>query len=350
MGEDSGPFRGEQGIMKRILIAAAVVAACALSAPAAADTKTGVDAWNQGDYVQAVAIWRPLAEAGDVDAQFNLGQAYKSGKGVPADDTIALEWFRRAAAQGHAQAEDNYGRLLFQIGRRQEAMPYIRKSAERGDARAQYLLGTAMFNGEYVPKDWVRAYALMTRSAASGLGPAQASLSQMDRYIPADERQQGQALAKDMETTEKAAALAATQLPLKPEPKRDTPKPIRTAEVPPSAPPVVTAAAAPAPVKTPAPRKPKPATEPVPAPVPAAVAASGPWRVQLGAFSAESGANAQWKSVSAKVGALAGKQRYLLKAGSVTRLLAGPLASQADAEKLCKAVKASGADCLIKKM
>ena len=50
---------------------------------AAADVPAGIAAWQAGDYARAVAEWRPLAEAGDADAQFNLGQAYRLGRGVP---------------------------------------------------------------------------------------------------------------------------------------------------------------------------------------------------------------------------------------------------------------------------
>jgi hypothetical protein len=45
----------------------------------------------------AVAIWRPLAEKGDADAAFNLGQAYRLGRGVPLDLAQAQSWFDRAA-------------------------------------------------------------------------------------------------------------------------------------------------------------------------------------------------------------------------------------------------------------
>src|SRR5436190_1771469 len=84
------------------------------SGAARADVKTGVDAWTQGDFVKAVTEWRPLANAGDPDAQFNMGQAYKLGRGVPMDAPLALEWFRKAAEKGHLRAQDNYGLLLFQ--------------------------------------------------------------------------------------------------------------------------------------------------------------------------------------------------------------------------------------------
>ena len=90
----------------------------AIAAPAAADVKQGVDAWSHGDYKAAVDIWRPLAVAGDADAQFNLGQAYKLGRGVPIDMPIATEWYRKAAIQNHAQAIDNYGLILFQEGKK----------------------------------------------------------------------------------------------------------------------------------------------------------------------------------------------------------------------------------------
>ena len=52
---------------------ALICASLVWTAPAAAqDVKTGIDAWQRGDYVRAVAIWRPLAEAGDPDASFNM--------------------------------------------------------------------------------------------------------------------------------------------------------------------------------------------------------------------------------------------------------------------------------------
>ncbi|MFY9351811.1 MAG: SPOR domain-containing protein, partial [Sphingobium sp.] len=78
--------------------------------------------------------------------------------------------------------------------------------------------------------------------------------------------------------------------------------------------------------------------------------AAGGWRVQLGAFGEESRARALWGELSRKVGGLAAYQPYLVKAGPVTRLQAGPVASSEAATRLCGAVKAAGADCMPKKM
>src|SRR3546814_18466698 len=100
-------------------IAGVVLAAAApQAAPTANQVKAGVDAWSRGDDAAAVKAWRGPAEHGDADAQFNLGQAYKLGRGVAADPAEAEKWYRKAAEQGHYQAEENYGIALFQkIGR-----------------------------------------------------------------------------------------------------------------------------------------------------------------------------------------------------------------------------------------
>ena len=134
--------------------------------------KSGVEAWQRQDFAGAVRQWETAAAKGDADAEFNLGQAYRLGKGVPQDMAKAEFYFGRAARKGHPQAGDNYGIVLFQSGRQTEALPWLNTAADRGEPRAMYILGIAAFNGDYVGKDWVRAYALMTRAAASGLPQA----------------------------------------------------------------------------------------------------------------------------------------------------------------------------------
>jgi TPR repeat protein len=152
----------------------AVMAALALvfAVPGHADVKDGVDAWSRGDYAAAVRQWQGPANAGDADAQFNLAQAYKLGRGVNQDLTKAEQLFVKAAAQGHLQAADNLGLLMFQRGERAGAMPYIKAASGRGDPRAHYVLGLAHFNGDGVEKDWERAYALVSLAQQAGLPQA----------------------------------------------------------------------------------------------------------------------------------------------------------------------------------
>jgi uncharacterized protein len=188
------PFAGACSVL--------AMTATLVGAPAFADTKAGVDAWQAGDYATAIKEWRAAAEAGDPDAAFNLGQAYKTGRGVPQDLNLALDWYGRASRGGHIQASDNYGLTLYQLGRKSEAMPYIQASSARGEPRAQYVYGAELFNGKLIEKDWPRAYAMMNRASAQGLAPASRVLAEMDQHIPLDQRQQGLALSAQLEKSE----------------------------------------------------------------------------------------------------------------------------------------------------
>jgi cell division septation protein DedD len=321
----------------RFLGAMMVVAAIATPG-AAATVKDGVDAWQKGNYAAAVSIWQPLAESGDADAAFNLAQAYKLGRGVTADLGQAKTWYGKSAQAGHVQGAANYGLLLFQDGDRKSAMPWISKAADAGDPRAQYVLGTALFNGDLTAKDWPKAYALMTRAAAAGLPQATTSLSQMDQYMSPEDRQKGLQMASQMAS--RPVPPTGRQL--------ITGGEMRTFAAPPSAPagdlstlPPTRVAEAPKPVRMPpAPKPPAPARAAAPAPVLAS--AGGRWMVQLGAYGSQDVAVTAWRSVAGKLGGL--RPSYE-KAGAVVRLRAGPLADRNAAAKACSAAKAAGAAC-----
>jgi cell division protein FtsN len=327
-------------------LGAAALLLAAGATPAMADVKDGVDAWARQDYEAAVAQWQGPAAKGDPDAMFNMGQAYKLGRGVPMDLAKAEEFYRRAAQKGHIRAADNYGMLLFQAGRQIEAMPWLSAAADRGEPRAMYVLGIAAFNGDYAPKDWVRAYALMTRAAQSGLQQATTSLGAMDEAIPLDQRQQGVALAEELDR--KAVAARASEMgaadlgSAAPAPiaAARAPVPIRQVDLPPAQ-----AAAAPPPAPAPkavaSARPVHVAPDPHPAPAPAS---GGDWRVQLGAFGQKANADALWARLHTRP-EIAGHPR--IDAGSgVARLLAGGY-SQAQATRACAALKAAGVTCLV---
>lgn len=367
----------------------------------AADAKVGVDAWTRGDYPAAVRAWQGPADRGDPDAQFNLGQAYRTGKGVKQDLRKAEDLFGKAAEKNHLQAADLYGLLLFQRGERAKALPYVRAAADRGEAPAQYLLGVAHFNGDNVPKDWVRAYALTSLAQQAGLDLAKSALAQMDQYIPLDQRQQGVALARELRSQAEAtrarqfaaADLGATvpspgptapvitstpraragataadaaevaRLAAENSPRNAGADYARPRTTPPSTPastpaPAAAAVAAPRPSVAAAPTRPaltppapRPAppqvvAAPPPAPRPAAAPASGPWRVQLGAFSVTANANALWAKVKGRP-ELAGRERQTVSSGGVTRLSASGFASRDDAQSACTRLAAAGFPCLV---
>jgi len=80
-----------------------------LGGPVLADFKEGLAAYDGGDYATAFEEWRPLAEAGDAEAQVALASLYLAGEGVAIDVTAGISWYRRAADSGDSIAQLNLG-------------------------------------------------------------------------------------------------------------------------------------------------------------------------------------------------------------------------------------------------
>ncbi|HVQ07786.1 MAG TPA: SPOR domain-containing protein [Allosphingosinicella sp.] len=283
------------------------------------DARAGIEAWRSQDYEGAVRIWRPLADRGDADAQYNLAQAYFLGRGVPQNMTLAEQWYARAARGGHEEAQANYGLLLFQNGRQREAIPWIERAAGRGDPRAQYVLGTALFNGDLVAQDLPRAYALMSRAAAQNLPPAVTQLAELDRRLSAQDRARGVEMARGIATAPPPVEMAAAEPPPR-QARTPAPRPPATPRARPDNPSARTQVATA-----------RPAPRPAPGQAPMA-AAGGRWRVQLGAFSSEANARRAWGAVA---GRLPGLQPYYVRAGNLIRVQAGPLRDRAAALRAC---------------
>ncbi|MES2146546.1 MAG: SPOR domain-containing protein [Pseudomonadota bacterium] len=314
-------------MIHRHLFLAAILAATA--APLAAqNVRAGIEAWQRADYAAAVAIWRPLAEAGDADAQFNLGQSYRLGRGLAINLAVAKTWFERAADKGHVDAQTTLGLLLFQNGEQAEGLKWLGKAAEQGEARAMLIYGTALVNGDTVTQDPVLGYAYVSRASAQGLAPAKETLRQLDEILPIADRKKGLALAKAKAKAapppgSRAARMAARKSKASPV-QASEPKPVAVASASPQ--PVPPSKSAPA---KPAPAKPAPAK-------PAAVPATGNWRIQLGAFGQRGSAQALFSRLS---GSLGGRQAFYVPAGAVIRLQVGPYASRAEAGAACARLK-----------
>ena len=95
---------------RRYLLPSAFLAA-ALSWPGAgrADFDAGLAVYDLGDYAAAVAAWRPLAEAGDPEAQIALAELHEIGLGLPVDHGAAFRLYQKAAEAGHPVAQLNLG-------------------------------------------------------------------------------------------------------------------------------------------------------------------------------------------------------------------------------------------------
>ena len=64
----------------------------------------GCDAYERGDYDTAFKEFQPLAEQGEMVAQWSLGVMYERGRGVPKDSVQAYRWNTLAAAKGLKEA------------------------------------------------------------------------------------------------------------------------------------------------------------------------------------------------------------------------------------------------------
>lgn len=162
--------RGTMSLLPAITL---VLSTVCLTAPAWADFKAGMDAYQRGDYVTALGEWQPLAEQGQAIAQYQLGFLYANGKGVTKDDAKARQWYEKAAIQGHTEAQVNLGVLLmYARGGQQDykmAVYYLRLAANQGNDLAQRRLGQMYERGEGVQQDYVKAYMWYSLGSANGV-------------------------------------------------------------------------------------------------------------------------------------------------------------------------------------
>jgi len=116
------------------------------------------------------------AKAGDPQAQYNLGLEVE-------DDKEAVKWFRKAAEQGHAGAQNELGAMYFHgegvSEDFKESVKWFRKAADQGNAAAQYNLGVRYAKGQGVVQNFNEAFKLWKKISDQGYADAQASLGWM---------------------------------------------------------------------------------------------------------------------------------------------------------------------------
>ena len=134
----------------------------------AVDFHTGWEAFARGDFDTAIRKWQPLAEQGFPREQFLVGVAYAEN----GNDAEAAKYYRMAAEQGHARAQNNLG-SMYEDGRGvpqsdEKAEEWYLKAASQGLAEAQTNSGAMYAAGALGLKDDVKAYAWFAVAAAQG--------------------------------------------------------------------------------------------------------------------------------------------------------------------------------------
>ena len=171
--------------------------------------------WTAGRFDKAVARLRPLAEAGNAEAQYRLGLAHAQGRGVARDPLTALAWWHKAGIQGNPDAQYQLGEAylagngveedaglasawlarasarehagatyrlatLYEAGpdeaRRRSALVLLERAAQQGHAEAQVRMGQAYAEGNGVERDPAWAARWFGKAARQGVPAAQARL------------------------------------------------------------------------------------------------------------------------------------------------------------------------------
>lgn len=149
-----------------------------------------------------------LAKVGDVDAQYEVGLAYETGRNVPVDEAEAARWFRQAALQGNVEAQYHLARLVSRGARglKQDyptALKLYQDAAAKGYALAMDALGQAYQQGRGTEVDLARAAEWYQKAADLKLADAQNNLGML--YL------EGKGVSRDLNKAFALFQAAATQ-------------------------------------------------------------------------------------------------------------------------------------------
>ena len=123
------------------------------------------------DWEQVFNLSLPLAKAGDVKAQFNVGYSYAKGEVIDQDFPKALEWYQKAADQNDPRAHYNLS-LLYESGlsglqNSMKAKEHYDRSLELGDDRSKIKTAFANAKEAFKRGDRDQARELFTIAEAS---------------------------------------------------------------------------------------------------------------------------------------------------------------------------------------
>ncbi len=146
----------------RATLTASLMLVAVATAAVAGPFQDALAAWKRGDYATEYSLLRPLADQGNADAQFSLGDMYLQGHFVQKDYAKAVKWFRLAADQGNGNAQTALG-AIYAEGKvvsqdYTEAVKWLRLAADQGIPGAQANLGHMYAEGQGVPQDYVQAH------------------------------------------------------------------------------------------------------------------------------------------------------------------------------------------------
>ncbi len=145
------------------------------------------------DLNKAIEYYRKAAEQGHAGAQYQLGWLYTVGLGVPQDYAEGFKWYSKSAEQGNLEAKFSLGEIYY-YGRGvpqnyAEAFKWYIKSSIQGGYNVQYKIGLMYYHGQGVPQDFTKAAEWYRKAAKQDHVKAQFTLGRMyedGRGVPED--------------------------------------------------------------------------------------------------------------------------------------------------------------------
>ena len=142
-----------------------------------------------GRHADAAKMLQPLADGGDPRAQYELGNLYYHGQGLPEDEKLALFWWKKAAAYGHVESMYQLANAYlfgteaakFVPDPDREAAIWYFQAASAGHVEAQYHLGLLFLAGKGVVDNRQEASRWFRQAAKSGHEDAKKALRSMEK-------------------------------------------------------------------------------------------------------------------------------------------------------------------------
>jgi uncharacterized protein len=346
-----------------------------------AQANLGILLFQAGEKPEAMKWLKAAADKNEMRAQYVLGVANWNGDGVPRSLTLAYAYLARASAQGLPEATTALNTLTGVISPVERANGWaIATSLQAGNGIPPAFSGEKppvavaqadSFSRDQVIKPLPKAAEPVKSEAVPVVSkPVPVVAPVKTEVVPVASKP----VPVGASAVVRPAPVVAAAVP---------PKPVETKSVPvpqPKPAPVETARAG-APVSAPRPaagipavktvdlapssepvevaQKPAPVAKPAelksadPKPKPVETAAAKPpkpagWRVQLGAFSKKTQAEAAWTEVKAKQKAVVGNKQPIYEAsGEITKLQLGPFANKDAARDACAKIAFSGRACFV---
>ncbi len=155
-----------------------------------------------------------LAESGDIEAQYSLGNMYLTGTGTLTDLGRAQVWLSRAASKGHIKAQYKLGHLYYvdmaENTDNKAALEWFTKAAASDYGPAQYYLGDMYASGSGVQQDYAKAREWYSKAQASGFTLAAKGIKELDDRI-AEEKKRELELAETRRLAEAQQAAAVEE-------------------------------------------------------------------------------------------------------------------------------------------